>query len=526
MTLAMTLATWQSLTKHFNESKTLNMQTEFKKHPDRVKKFSLQAPEIFLDYSKNLITEKTLELLCQLAQEAKLEKAVQQMFSGKKINVTEHRPVLHTALRQPKGATVLVDGENIIPKIHAVLDKMSAFVSRVRSGEWKGFTNKPITDIVNIGIGGSDLGPKMVCEALKHYADQLRTHFISNIDGTQIVETLKHLNPETTLFIVASKTFTTLETLTNAQTAKSWLIKALKSEKSVSKHFVAVSTNVKKVKAFGIDTNNMFEFWDWVGGRYSVWSAIGLSIALSIGMDGFLEFLGGAHEMDEHFRTAPFEKNLPVLLALIGIWYRNFYALCSQAVIPYNDYLKYFTAYLQQMDMESNGKSITKNGKAVDYKTGPVIWGGIGTDCQHSFHQLLHQGTDVIPVDFIISLYSLNPVGEHQHLLFANCLAQAQALLQGKIEQQAPYKVMPGNRPSNMLVLNKLTPKSLGALLAAYEHKVFAQGIIWGLNSFDQWGVELGKQLATQIGSYLKEDAVPKNMDDSTKQLIERYKKS
>jgi glucose-6-phosphate isomerase len=493
--------------------------------------WALSAAGLTLDYSKNRINEKEIGLFIQLMGEIKLKEKIEAMFSGEKINITENRAVLHTALRNRSAEPVFVDGENVMPKINAVLQKMRVFSDKVRSGEWKGQTGKAITDIVNIGIGGSDLGPKMVCEALKFYAPAgLKAHFVSNVDGTQITETLKNLNPETTLFIIASKTFTTIETLTNAETARDWLLKKLKEPSAVAKHFVAVSTAAEKVAEFGIDTKNMFEFWDWVGGRYSVCSAIGLIIALFIGMDHFEEFLEGAHEMDVHFRNSAFEQNMPVILALLGVWYRNFYHAETEAVIAYDDYLKYFVSYLQQMDMESNGKSVTIDGeKIIDYKTGPVIWGGVGTDVQHSFHQLLHQGTDLIPVDFIVALSSLNPVGEHQDLLFSNCLAQAKALAEGRTHDEKgnalpSCKVMPGNHPSNMILFEKLTPKVLGALIALYEHKVFVQGKIWGVNSFDQWGVELGKILAKVIGPDLKQGSNLEKYDASTKNLIEMYR--
>lgn len=533
---------YKKLASHVNEIKKTSLRELFDKDKTRFDHFSFQAAGIFLDYSKNHLTEETLGYLIQLAEAAKLHEKTEAMFTGKKINVTEHRSVLHTALRNPEGCSVIVDGVDVMPQIHAVLKKMEDFSNNVRNGHWKGFSGKPITDVVNIGIGGSDLGPKMVCFALKKYSKpDLHAHFVSNIDGTQIVETLKTLNPETTLFIIASKTFTTLETLTNAQTARKWLLDAVHDEKAVAKHFVAVSTAKEKVSAFGIDTANMFEFWDWVGGRYSVWSAIGLSIAIFVGMENFRAFLAGAHEMDEHFRHADYSKNLPIILGLLGILYRNFFGMHSEAIIPYDHYLQYFMAYLQQMNMESNGKSVTLNSSPVTYQTGPVIWGGVGTDTQHSFHQLLHQGTDIIPVDFIALLHSLNPIGDHHKILYANCLAQSQALLQGKTlseardeliakgmskeeaETLAPHKVMPGNRPSNTIILEKLTPKSLGALIALYEHKVFVQGIIWNINSFDQWGVELGKQLATKLDPALSGKKTEEALDSSTQGLAKLY---
>jgi len=534
---------WKNLEKHFNDIESLKLRDLFAEDKNRFNELSLQGPQIFLDYSKNRITPKTIELLTELASSVNLEERIQQMFSGHPINTTENRAVLHTALRNRSNDPVMVDGVDVMPQIRVTLAKMRDFSKLVRDGEWRGFTGKPMTDIVNIGIGGSDLGPKMVTKALSAYAnDNLNCHFVSNIDGTQIVETLKRLNPETTLFCVASKTFTTLETLTNAETARAWLLGKLGDPKAVAKHFIAISTNKERVKAFGIDTQNMFEFWDWVGGRYSVWSSIGMSIALYIGMDNFEKFLTGAHEMDQHFRYAKFNENMPVLLALLGIWYRNFFNATSQAILPYDQYLQYFTAYLQQLDMESNGMTVCLDNECVCCQTGPVIWGGIGTDGQHAFHQLLHQGTDLIPIDFIIPIKSLNPIGKHHELLFANCLAQSQALLQGKtfeeayaelIEKGTPeetaktlalHKVMPGNRPSNTLILEKLTPEALGALLSLYEHKVFVQGVIWNVNSFDQWGVELGKQLANKIGPNLAGEGNTNGYDASTLGLINLYR--
>lgn len=533
---------WKNLSKHHEAIKETSLQQLFKEDAKRFERYSLEGAGVFVDYSKNQFTDETITLLIQLAEETKLYEKTNAMFAGKKINITEHRAVLHTALRNPKNMPVYIDDIDVMPEIYAVLKKMEDFSNKVRNGDWKGFSGKSITDVVNIGIGGSDLGPKMVCHALKKYAKpNLHAHFVSNIDGTQIVETLKSLNPETTLFIIASKTFTTLETLTNAKTARKWLLDAAQDEKSVAKHFVAVSTNAAKVSAFGIDTKNMFEFWDWVGGRYSVWSAIGLSVAIFVGMENFSAFLRGAHEMDEHFRRADYSRNLPIILGLLGLWYRNFFGTPSEAIIPYDHYLQYFMAYLQQMNMESNGKSVTLNGAPVSSQTGPVIWGGIGTDTQHSFHQLLHQGTNIIPVDFIIPLRSLNPVGDHHKILYANCLAQSQALLQGKTLEQAfdeliangmseneaktlaPHKVMTGNRPSNTIIINELTPKTLGALIALYEHKVFVQGVIWHINSFDQWGVELGKQLATKLDPALSGEPMSETLDSSTQGLVNLY---
>lgn len=535
---------WNRLHSHQKVQSNNTMRDLFKEDPNRFKRFSLQAPHVFLDYSKNRVVEETIDLLIQLADQVGLRTKIEAMFTGEPINTTEGRAVLHTALRNRPNTPVMLDGSDVMPQINAVLSKMRDFTDRVRSGQWKGFTGKAITDVVNIGIGGSDLGPKMVCHALSKYGqDGLRCHFVSNIDGTAVAEILRILNPETTLFIVASKTFTTLETLTNAKTAKSWLVEALHDEAAVAKHFIALSTNAELVSAFGIDTENMFEFWNWVGGRYSVWSAIGMSVALLIGMDRFEEFLEGAHDMDRHFRTADFKENAPVLMALLGIWYRDFFNYGSYAVIPYDHYATLLMSYLQQLDMESNGKSTRLDGSHVDVATGPVIWGGTGTDTQHSFHQLLHQG-DTIPIDFLISLESLNPIGNHQVQLFANCLAQSKALMEGKtleevrnelkeqgkseseIDRLAPHKVMPGNRPSNTLVFEKLTPRSLGALIAMYEHKVFVQGVIWGINSFDQWGVELGKQLAKAIAPDLENNPnSPLGRDASTNGLIRLYRK-
>lgn len=533
---------WKQLAKHRLAMESVTMRELFSQNKERFNQFSLTAPSLFLDYSKNRITEETLSLLIALAEEVQLREKIEAQFGGQAINLTEHRSVLHTALRNSTDRSIYAADVNVLEPIRTALAKMRVFSTAVREGEWKGHTGKPMTDVVNIGIGGSDLGPKMVCTALSAYArPHLRTHFVSNVDDAAMTKALKSLNPETTLFIIASKTFTTIETLTNAETARDWLLKQLKDPAAVAKHFVALSTNAEKVKAFGIDVNNMFEFWDWVGGRYSVWSVIGLSIAILIGMDQFEQFLLGAHRMDQHFRRAPFKTNMPVLLALLGIWYRNFFDAGSYAVIPYNDYLQYFSAYLQQLDMESNGKSITLQGETANYQTGPVIFGGTGTDSQHSFHQLLHQGTDMIPVDFIIAANSLNPVGKHQSLLFSNCLAQAEALMKGKTYDEAyqelvhknmpeeearelaKHKVMPGNRPSNLLVIKKLTPETLGSLIALYEQKVFVQGVIWGINSFDQWGVELGKQLATKIEPFLLDEQRKIDSDSSTSGLIELY---
>jgi len=534
---------WRALTDHYYEIHEQRMRDWFAQDLQRFERFSLRFEDILLDYSKNRITAETQALLLDLARERDVPAWTERMFAGEKINVSEDRAVLHIALRNRSGRAVQVDGEDVMPVVNAVLAKMRAFCERVRSGAWKGFSGKSIRDVVNIGIGGSDLGPLMVTEALRPYGSAaLRVHFVSNIDGSQIVETLKHLDPATTLFIVASKTFTTQETLTNAQAARAWLLADAGDASAVAKHFVALSTNTDAVRAFGIDTANMFEFWDWVGGRYSLWSAIGLSIALYIGMDAFEELLAGAHAMDEHFRTAPLEKNLPVTLALLGVWYINFFDAETHAILPYDQYLHRFPAYLQQADMESNGKRVTREGQAVDYATGPVIWGEPGTNGQHAFYQLIHQGTRLIPVDFLAAAESHNPLGEHQRILLANFFAQGEALMRGKtaaearaelvaqglsgeaLERLLPHKLFPGNRPSNSIVYRKLTPRTLGSLIALYEHKIFVQGIIWNINSFDQWGVELGKQLARAILPELERSDTTATHDVSTNGLIRYYK--
>ncbi|MGB8338354.1 MAG: glucose-6-phosphate isomerase [Burkholderiales bacterium] len=530
--------TWLALAAHQQQLSTVSMRGLFANDAKRAEHFSLRVGGIFLDYAKNKITQETLVMLLKLARDANLGEKIEKMFSGEKINVTENRAALHTALRNRSGKPVITDGKDVMPDVLATLQKMRGFSEKVRNGEWRGHSGKPITDIVNIGIGGSDLGPLMACQALQHYGhEKLSMHFVSNVDATHIMETLKRLNPETALFIIASKTFTTQETLANARTARDWLLRTAPKD-AVAKHFVAVSTNAKEVAAFGIDTQNMFVFWDWVGGRYSLWSAIGLSIALFIGMDRFEEMLAGAHEMDEHFRHAKFGANMPVLLALVGIWQRNFCGAASHAVLPYDQYLARFPAYLQQLDMESNGKRCDNNGKLVDYATGPIIWGEPGTNGQHAFFQLIHQGTDLISADFIACLRSLNPAGEHHAMLLANCFAQTEALLRGKTadearaeliahgmpevdtEKQVPFKVFPGDRPTNTILLDKLTPKTLGMLVALYEHKVFVQGVIWNINSFDQWGVELGKQLANRILPELNPAQSVARHDASTIQLI------
>lgn len=536
-------AAWQALQQHHQAIAPQHMRDLFQSDPDRFERFSLKQGNILLDYSKNRITSETMSLLHALAREVKLSDWIEKMFRGDAINFTEGRAALHTALRNRSGKAVMVEGRDVMPEVHRVLAQMGEFSTLVRSGKWLGYSGKAITDIVNIGIGGSDLGPVMITEALKHYEQPgLNAHFISNVDGTHVVETLKRLNPETTLFVVASKTFTTQETLTNARSAREWLLQAAPDETAVARHFVAVSTNAKEVARFGIDTAHMFEFWDWVGGRYSLWSAIGLSIALYLGMDHFEALLQGAFEMDEHFRSVPFEQNLPVVLGLLGVWYNNFFAAQSHVVLPYDQYLHRLPAYLQQLDMESNGKRISRAGEAVDYQTGPVIWGEPGTNGQHAFYQLIHQGTKLIPADFLAPIESLNPVGEHHRILLANCFAQTQALMQGKTEAEAraeleqngmsgaaleqllPHKVFPGNKPSNTLLFDKLTPHTLGALIALYEHKVFVQGIIWNLNSFDQWGVELGKQLAGSILPELASRQKTDAFDASTNGLINHCK--
>jgi glucose-6-phosphate isomerase len=529
---------WKALAAHHKQIQKLHLRKLFAEDPKRGQQFSTEAVGLFLDYSKNRITDKTLKLLLQLADECGLRAKINAMFSGEKINITENRSVLHVALRAPRKATILADGKNVVPEVHAVLDKMTAFAGRVRSGEWKGFTGKPIKNVVNVGIGGSDLGPVMAYEALKHYSERSMVfRFVSNVDGIDFHEATHDLNPAETLFIISSKTFTTLETMTNAQSARDWLLAGLGGDKSaVAKHFVAVSTNAEKVSAFGIDTANMFGFWDWVGGRYSMDSAIGLSTLLAIGRDHFRGLLDGFHEMDEHFRKAPFEKNLPVLLGLLGIWNTNFFGAATTAVLPYEQYLKRFPAYLQQLTMESNGKHVTLDGKTVGYQTGMIYWGEPGTNGQHSFYQLIHQGTRLIPCDFIAFGHALTPLGRHHDILMANVFAQAEALAFGKTadevkaegtaEALVPHRVFEGNRPSNVILAEKLTPAILGKLVALYEHSVFTQGAIWNIDSFDQWGVELGKVLAQRIIPELESTTPPKlKHDNSTNQLIRRYRK-
>jgi glucose-6-phosphate isomerase len=527
---------WKALASHFQKIQGLHLRTLFADDPKRGERLTAEAAGIYLDYSKNRITLETLQLLLQLAEESGLRAGIDAMFRGEKINVTENRAVLHVALRAPKGTSIVVDGVNVVPEVHAVLDRMADFSSRLRGGAWKGHTGMPIRSVVNIGIGGSDLGPVMAYEALKHYSRREMTfRFVSNVDGTDFAEATQDLNPAETLFIVSSKTFTTLETMTNARTARAWALQTLKDDAAVAKHFVAVSTNAAEVAKFGIDTANMFEFWDWVGGRYSMSSAIGLSTMLAIGPEGFRAMLDGFHEMDEHFRTAPFERNLPVLMGLLSIWYADFFAAQTVAVLPYEQYLKRFPAYLQQLTMESNGKHVTLDGTAVAYQTSPVYWGEPGTNGQHSFYQLIHQGTKLIPCDFIAFGQSLNPLGNHHAILIANVLAQAEALAFGKTaaEVQAegtpsglvPHRTFEGNRPSNTLLLERLTPAALGKLVALYEHSVFTQGVIWQIDSFDQWGVELGKVLARRILDDLDgPDAAVLGHDSSTNALLRRYR--
>ncbi|HOM64797.1 MAG TPA: glucose-6-phosphate isomerase [Ignavibacteriales bacterium] len=535
---------WKALEEHFVEMKTVHMKELFKNDSDRFKKFSIKEGDILVDYSKNIITEKTLKLLIDLANEVKLQDAIEAMFSGEKINKTENRAVLHVALRNVENTPIYVDGQDVMPLVNNELEKIKEFCLKLEHREWKGFSGKDITDIVNIGIGGSDLGPVMITEALKPYAlPHLNVHFVSNVDGTHISETLKKLNPETTLFFIASKTFTTQETMANAHTAREWFMKLAFKEEFIKKHFVAISTNEKEVVKFGIDPENMFKFWDWVGGRYSSWSAIGLSIAAYIGFNNFMELLKGAHSIDKHFRNTPFEKNIPVILALLGIWYNNFFGATSHALLPYDQYLHRFAAYFQQADMESNGKSVDRNGKKVDYQTGPIIWGEPGTNGQHAFYQLIHQGTKLIPCDFIAPAISHNPVGNHHNMLLSNFFAQTEALLYGKTEEEVvkelkaqgksdeeieflkPYKVFEGNRPTNSILIKKITPFNLGALIAIYEHKIFTQGVIWNIFSFDQWGVELGKQLANKILPELENDDDVVTHDSSTNSLINEFKK-
>jgi glucose-6-phosphate isomerase len=528
---------WTALESHYQKVQGLHLRELFAGDPRRGARLTVEGAGIFLDYSKNRVTDETLGLLLELAEESGLRARIDAMFSGEKINITEKRAVLHVALRAPKGESIKVDGEDVVPEVHAVLDKMSAFADRVRSGEWKGSTGKRIRNVINIGIGGSDLGPVMAYEALRHYSDRAMTfRFVSNVDSTDFAEAVQGLDPADTLFIVSSKTFTTLETMTNAHTARDWSLAGLGgNEASVAKHFVAVSTNAKEVAKFGIDTANMFGFWDWVGGRYSMDSAIGLSTMLAVGPDNFRAMLDGFHEMDEHFRTTPFERNLPVLMGLLGLWYNDFFGAQTVAVLPYEQYLKRFPAYLQQLTMESNGKSVTLSGAQVDYATGPIYWGEPGTNGQHSFYQLIHQGTRLIPCDFIAFSKSLNPIGPHHDILMANVFAQTEALAFGKTPEQVksegtpdwlvPHRVFEGNRPSNTILAEQLTPAVLGKLVALYEHIVFTQGTIWEINSFDQWGVELGKVMAQQIIPELESAQEPElDHDSSTNTLIRKYR--
>jgi glucose-6-phosphate isomerase len=530
---------WQALVRHQKEIAHVHMRDLFSADPERFKRFTLSLGDLFVDYSKNRITGDTIGLLMALARDARVEEWRDRMFRGERINVTENRAVLHVALRNRSNHPIMVDGRDVMPDVNRVLAQMRSFTEDVRSGRWTGWTGKRITDVVNIGIGGSDLGPVMVTEALRPcWHKELTPHFVSNVDGTHIAETLRRVRPETTLFIVASKTFTTQETLANAHTARRWFLEASGSEAAIAKHFVALSTNAAAVTTFGIDARAMFEFWDWVGGRYSLWSAIGLSIALMIGMDRFEELLGGAHEMDEHFRTTPLEENIPVVLALLGVWYASFFGAPTHAILPYDQYLHRLPAYLQQGDMESNGKRVTRDGRDIHYATGPVIWGEPGTNGQHAFYQLIHQGTHLIPADFIAPVETHNPVGDHHRLLLANFLAQTEALMKGKtsgearkdleraglkgdaLERLLPHKVFPGNRPTNSIMVRKLTPRTLGMLIAMYEQRIFVQGIIWNVNSYDQWGVELGKQLAAAIIPELSGEAPVSGHDASTTGLI------
>ncbi len=536
-------SSWGKLTDHYEIMQNVHMRDLFAEDPERFSKFSIRFNDILVDYSKNIITGETLKLLIGLADETGLRDAIEKMFSGDKINQTENRAVLHIALRNRKNIPIYVDGKDVMPELNAVLEKMKDFSDRVISGQWKGFTQKRVADIVNIGIGGSDLGPVMVTECLRPYAKEgLSVHFVSNVDGTHITETLKKLDPETTLFLIASKTFTTQETMTNAFSARDWFLACAKDQSHIARHFVAISTNAKEVEAFGIDESNMFEFWDWVGGRYSLWSAIGLSIACYIGYERFAELLQGAFDMDIHFRQARFEENIPVVLALIGIWYNNFFGAQTEVILPYDQYMHRFPAYFQQAYMESNGKSADRNGQKTDYQTGPIIWGEPGTNGQHAFYQLIHQGTKLIPADFLAPAISHNPIGEHHNILLSNFFAQTEALLSGKTRQEVidelktdgksddeiqillPYKVFEGNRPTNSILFKKLTPRVLGSLIAMYEHKIFVQGVVWNIFSFDQWGVELGKQLAKKVLPELTDDTSIASHDSSTNGLINTFK--
>jgi glucose-6-phosphate isomerase len=533
---------WRALEQHWQEMGQVHLRSLFEQDPRRPLQMTLTAAGLHVDYSKNLVTQQTLGLLFKLAETLDLEGWIRRMFAGDHINNTEGRAVLHVALRNRSNRPIFVDGHDVMPQVNAVLAQVETFTRQVRGGEWRGYTGQRITDVVNIGIGGSNLGPLMVCEALKPYqSPELRVHFVSNVDGTHLAETIRHLNPATTLFVVASKTFTTQETMTNAHSARDWLIAALGDMAAVSDHFVAVSTSAERVAAFGIDTNHLFGFWDWVGGRYSLWSAIGLPIALAIGYENFCELLAGAHDMDEHFRGADLSENLPAILALIGVWYANFAGARTHAVLPYDQYLGKLPAYLQQGDMESNGKRVTRDGVAVEYTTGPVVWGEPGTDGQHAFYQLIHQGTQMIPADFIAPIHSQNPVGDHHAKLMANFFAQTEALMRGRTREEAlaemeaegmsperaaelaPHRTFPGNRPTNSILMERLTPRTLGALVAMYEHRIFVQGVVWGVNSYDQWGVELGKQLASVILREIEEGRVTCPHDSSTQTLLEYF---
>ncbi|MEQ8790050.1 MAG: glucose-6-phosphate isomerase [Pirellulaceae bacterium] len=530
------LSAWKALETHYQQIRDVHLRQWFAEDPQRGERLVADELGIYLDYSKNRVSDETLKLLLALAEESGLRGRIDAMFAGEKINFTERRAVLHIALRAPQEKEILVDGENVVPAVHAVLDKMASFSHKVRDGQWLGHTGKPIRNVVNIGIGGSDLGPVMAYEALRHYSKRGMTfRFVSNIDGTDFVEAVHDLDPEETLFIIASKTFTTLETLTNAHSARLWCLEKLKDESAIARHFVALSTNAEQVAKFGIDTENMFEFWDWVGGRYSYDSAIGLSLMIAVGEEHFRAMLAGFHAMDEHFRTAPFERNLPVLLGLLGVWYNNFFGAETQAVLPYDHYLGRFSAYLQQLDMESNGKYVDLDGRPVDYQTGPIVWGTPGTNGQHAYYQLIHQGTKLIPCDFLGFTHSLNPLGRHHDLLMANFFAQTEALAMGKTAEevradgvadfQIPHRTFPGNHPTNTLLLERLTPEALGKLVALYEHKVFVQGSIWRINSFDQWGVELGKVLANRITPELESAEQPELAhDSSTNTLLRRYR--
>ena len=534
---------WKKLKQHYKTMKAKRMRDLFQEDPSRFSRFSLRFGDILVDYSKNIIREETVEHLLALAEECQVKNAAEKMFIGDEINETEDRAVLHVALRNRSNLPIHVDGKDVMPEVNAVLGQMKKFSEQIISGEWKGYTGKPIADIVNIGIGGSDLGPAMVTDALKPYwKPHIRAHFVSNVDGTHVAETLKRISPETTLFLIASKTFTTQETITNALTARQWFLNFAKDASHIRRHFAAISTNVEEVKNFGIDPENMFRFWDWVGGRYSLWSAIGLPIACTLGFENFVQILEGAHAMDKHFREAPYEKNIPVLLALLGIWYTNFFGAATEAILPYDQYMERFPPYFQQGNMESNGKQVDRNGRKISYQTGPIIWGEPGTNGQHAFYQLIHQGTRLVPCDFLAPAVSHNPFGEHHSILVSNFFAQTEALMKGKTREEAiqelkkegmkgkqirkilPYRVFEGNRPTNSILFRQLTPMTLGSLIAMYEHKIFVQGVIWNIFSFDQWGVELGKQLAKSILAELKGDGLVTTHDSSTNGLINTFK--